>query len=224
MIHVCFGLYDKTGRYSKLTGTAMLSIFENATAAERSITVHLLCDNTLTAENRDNFSELAKRYNQFVKFYNVEELCAEKLEEYVNLIPKIKNAAVSTGAFYRLLIPDIMAQDIKKVIYLDSDLIIHLDITELWKVELGDKAVAAVPSYLQNSGQKALHRVKYSQLCQMGLVQPRDYFGSGVLIINVEVWSSYWKEFVSVANTPNFLSSTRKFSITAFRHVASNCP
>ena len=30
MIHVCFGLYDKTGGYSKFTGTAMLSIFENS--------------------------------------------------------------------------------------------------------------------------------------------------------------------------------------------------
>lgn len=31
MIHVCFVLHDKTGRYSKLTGTAMLSLFENHT-------------------------------------------------------------------------------------------------------------------------------------------------------------------------------------------------
>lgn len=29
MIHVCFGLYDKNGTYSKFTGTSMLSIFEN---------------------------------------------------------------------------------------------------------------------------------------------------------------------------------------------------
>ena len=30
MIHVCFGLHDKTGRYSKFTGTTMLSMFENS--------------------------------------------------------------------------------------------------------------------------------------------------------------------------------------------------
>ena len=29
MIHVCFGIHDETGRYSKFTGTAMLSMFEN---------------------------------------------------------------------------------------------------------------------------------------------------------------------------------------------------
>ena len=32
MIHVCFCMYDKTGRYSKFTGTAMLSLFENLSA------------------------------------------------------------------------------------------------------------------------------------------------------------------------------------------------
>ncbi|MBR6711851.1 MAG: hypothetical protein IKI76_02505 [Selenomonadaceae bacterium] len=31
MIHVCFALYDKAGHYSKFTGTAMLSLFENHT-------------------------------------------------------------------------------------------------------------------------------------------------------------------------------------------------
>ena len=32
MIQVCYGLYDKDGRYSKFTGTSMLSIFENTSA------------------------------------------------------------------------------------------------------------------------------------------------------------------------------------------------
>ena len=72
MIHVCFGLYDKTGRYSKFTGTAMLSLFENTSA---DVTVHILHDDTLTQDNREKFIYLAGRYNQAVKFYNVEELC-----------------------------------------------------------------------------------------------------------------------------------------------------
>ena len=61
MIHVCFAIYDKTGRYSKFTGTTMLSLFENTTS---SVTVHILHDNTLPAENRDKFSYIAGRYGQ----------------------------------------------------------------------------------------------------------------------------------------------------------------
>ena len=73
MIHVCFGLYDKTGSYSKFTGTAMLSLFDNTTS---NVTVHILHDNTLTNDNREKFSYVAGRYGQRVKFYNVEKLCA----------------------------------------------------------------------------------------------------------------------------------------------------
>ncbi|MBR3050926.1 MAG: hypothetical protein IKG61_05695 [Selenomonadaceae bacterium] len=60
MIHVCFGLYDKTGSYSKFTGTAMLSLFENTSA---DVTVHILHDETLTQDNREKFIYLAGRYN-----------------------------------------------------------------------------------------------------------------------------------------------------------------
>ena len=67
MIHVCFCFADKTGRYAKFAGTAMLSLFDN-TAAE--VTIHILHDNTLTNDNRDKFNCLAGRYGQHVKFYN----------------------------------------------------------------------------------------------------------------------------------------------------------
>ena len=50
MIHVCFGLFDKTGRYSKFTGTTICSIFANT---KSEVTTHILHDDTLTADNRE---------------------------------------------------------------------------------------------------------------------------------------------------------------------------
>ena len=41
MIHVCFGLHDKTGHYSKFTGTAMLSLFENLNTPPVNHSPHL---------------------------------------------------------------------------------------------------------------------------------------------------------------------------------------
>ena len=105
MIHVCFGLHDKTGRYSKFTGTAMCSIFENTTS---KVTVYILHDNTLTQDNRDKFIYLAGQYNQFVEFYNVEELCADKIAEMIELIPSVKTSRFSIATFYRLLIPQVL--------------------------------------------------------------------------------------------------------------------
>ena len=92
MIHVCFALHYKTGHYSKFTGTAMLSLFENLSTPPRSTTVHILHDNTLTTDNRDKFIYIAGQYNQLVKFYNVEELCVDKIEAINHIVPHAINS------------------------------------------------------------------------------------------------------------------------------------
>ncbi len=182
MIHACFGLHDATGRYSKFTGTAMFSLFDNT---KSDVTVHILHDNTLTADNRDKFSYVAGRYGQCVKFYNVEELCAAKLAEMIRLVPAVKTARVSVGAFYRLLIPQILPSEIKKCIYLDSDTLINLDIQELWEVELGDKPLAAVREMEANAYNYKKSDASKKYLLNAGLVAYEDYFNSGVLVMNL---------------------------------------
>ena len=177
MIHVCFSLYDKTGRYSKFTGTTMRSIFANTNA---DVTVYLLHDKTLTADNREKFSALAEQYNQRVEFYNVEALCAAELAEYVNLIPNVKSYYVSVATLYRLLATQLLSPDIEKLIYLDSDIIVSLDIAELWQIDLGDKIFGVVPEILNREDAHEAFA-----LCRDGLVKDDDYFNAGVLSMNL---------------------------------------
>lgn len=177
MIHVCFGLYDKTGRYSKFTGTTMLSLFANT---KSEVTVHILHDNTLTQDNRDKFSAVAKQFNQRVKFYNVETLCADKLAEYVNLVPSVKSYYVSVATLYRLLSTQLLSPDIEKIIYLDSDIVVNLDLNELWQIDLGDKIFGVIPESLNRND---VHTA--FALCRDGLVKDEDYFNAGVLFMNL---------------------------------------
>ena len=136
MIHICFALHDATGGYSKFTGTAMLSIFDNIDTPPHlpSITVHILHDNTLTQDNRNKFSCLADRYNQSVKFYNVEENFKDKISEIENNLSDFFKEHFGIAAIYRILIPQILSTDIDKVIYLDSDVVVNLDITVLYHI------------------------------------------------------------------------------------------
>lgn len=182
MIHVCFGLHDRTGRYSKFTGTAMLSLLENTNA---KVTVHILHDDTLTQDNRDKFSYVAGQYNQRVEFYNVERLCADKLAEMVALVPTVKTSRVSVGAFYRLLIPQLLPKDVAKCIYLDSDMLVNLDISELWRVELDDKPLAAVREMNANAYNYETFDAAQKYLLSEGLVEYDDYFNSGLLVMNL---------------------------------------
>lgn len=96
----------------------MLSLFEN-TASE--VTVHILHDNTLPAENREKFIYIAGRYGQHVKFYNVDALFANEIDRFVNLIPALKTAYSSIATMYRFFIPQLLSPDADKCIYLDSD-------------------------------------------------------------------------------------------------------
>ena len=185
MIHVCFGLYDKTGRYSKFTGTTILSLFENTSTPPPSVTVHILHDNTLTDENRDKFNQIAGRYGQLIKFYNVEELCADRIAEFIRLMPSIKKSRLTVGALYRLLIIRLLPTDVDKVIYLDSDIVVNMDINELWQIELGDKIFAAVPEILSY---QTIDRMNGAfSLCNDGFVKHEDYFNTGTLAINLEL-------------------------------------
>ena len=165
MIHVCFALYDKTGLFSKFTGTTMLSLFDNTTS---EVTAHILHDNTLTQDNREKFTYIAGCYGQHVKFYNVEELCANEIAEINELCARAVRLRFSIAMFYRFFITDVLSRDIEKIIYLDSDIIVNLDIKELWRIELGEKVLGVITIKSQKQN-----------------VPGDDGFNSGVLLINM---------------------------------------
>ena len=204
MIHVCFGLHDKDGRYSKFTGTAMLSMFENTNS---KITVHILHDNTLTQNNRDKFSNLEKFYEQTIKFYNLEIICAEEIAHIKKLFAKYPNYTRFTiGAIYKLLIPQSLSEDIEKIIYLDSDIIVNLDISELWEIDLKDKPLAAVAenAFLKDGDPGDFEESLFNEgirtvfpLCKDGFVSPEDYFNNGIMILNLKQFRENEQENIS---------------------------
>ncbi len=174
MIHVCFALYDKTGHFAKFVGTAMLSLFENAVTPPHSIAVHILHDNTLTNDSRDKFMYIAGRYEQIVKFYNVEELCTNRIKKIKELLPRAVQTRFTIAMYYRFFIPDVLPPNIDKIIYLDADIIVNLDINELWQFDLGEKVLGVVTK----SSQELLDAPN------------KGSFNSGVMLINVPVFRS----------------------------------
>lgn len=191
MIHVCFALYDKTGHFSKFAGTAMLSLFENIIAPPYTVTVHILHDNTLTLDSRDKFSFIAGRYGQLVKFYNVEEHCGDKIEEIKSLLPQAVQSRFSIAMYYRFFISYVLPPNIDKIIYLDADLVVNLDINELWQIELNEKILGVVPVSFQKLNEPV-----------------KDYFNSGVLLINVPAFRKAEK---TLNDAIKFMSENPKY-------------
>lgn len=183
MIHVCFGLHDKTGRYSKFTGTAMRSIFANTTS---EVTIHILHDDTLTQDNRDKFFYTAGQFNQHVKFYNVEELCKDKFVVLKKSLSEKFDTVFTVAAMYRFFIPQLLAPDVEKAIYLDSDTVVNLDVNEFWKIELGDRPLGAIAESMTDSFCYKKNAA-VNPLIVNGIVRYDDYFNSGVLLMNLKL-------------------------------------
>ncbi len=139
--------------------------------------VHILHDNTLTQDNRDKFVYIAGRYGQAVRFYNVEQLCANEISYF-----KEMNLAYTVGSIFRFMILNLFPKEIEKIIYLDSDVIINLDIKTLWEIDIGDKPLAAVPEIANESIDPQL----FFPICREGFVKGENYFNSGVMVMNLE--------------------------------------
>lgn len=108
-----------------------------------------------------------------MKFYNVEELCADRIAEIRKYIPNAtSNKHFTIGAFYRFFIPFVLSMTIEKAIYLDGDIIVTFDINEFWQINLEDKPLGVVNCF---------------PIGLRGIVKDKDYFNSGVLLMNLNV-------------------------------------
>lgn len=90
------------------------------------------------------------------------------------------------AAHYRLLAPELLPQ-VAKAVYLDADLVVLHDVAELFDVDLDGKFLAAVHD-ADTAGQYAGYDpvVKPYLENEVGLEDPRSYFQSGVLVMDLE--------------------------------------
>jgi lipopolysaccharide biosynthesis glycosyltransferase len=107
----------------------------------------------------------------------IEEMGSEPVLKPINgeTFSKLKlNLHFTAATYYRVLAAELI--DESKAIYLDSDMVIHGDISELWKIDMGDYPVGAVEDPLIRDVQR------------LGLDDEHGYFNSGTLLMNLDQW------------------------------------
>jgi lipopolysaccharide biosynthesis glycosyltransferase len=94
---------------------------------------------------------------------------------------------LSAAAYARLKIPELLP-GLDRVIYLDSDLVVHADLTPLWSADLQGRLVGAV----QDSGIPVVGaRYGIESFEALGLNAGSPYFNSGVLVIDLAAWRAH---------------------------------
>ena len=93
---------------------------------------------------------------------------------------KIENFHVSKTALFKFFLPDLI-KDLDKVLYLDSDILINGDLSELFNTDISDYYIAAA----DDMGDLKLADGRSYMAQNIGLYTTH-YFNSGVMLLNLE--------------------------------------
>ncbi len=122
-------------------------------------------------------------------------------EDVKSIKARLKNVYhFSIVTYYRLFIASLFSE-YDKVLYLDCDLIVKGDISELYRTEIGDNILAACPEeYVQNTPEFRIY-AKHA----LG-VDPDNYVNAGVLVMNLHEFrkNKIEKKFVKLITKYDF--------------------
>lgn len=107
-------------------------------------------------------------------------------------VDKTEYRHVTNETFLRLLIPSVLPIDVKRVLYLDFDIIVNGSLKKLFQYPFGRYSLLAVEA---NRDQERLQSVKIANKIPYG----KKYFNAGVLVMDVEKLREnehFKKEFV----------------------------
>lgn len=176
-IHTALAFCDPKGTYSRHAAVTMASIFANT---EEKVCVHIVHDETLTAENRKKLEDTAESFGQEVDFINAGSMIDDK-----NIDVSKLTADGARGTLYRLMLPDITENS--RMIYLDCDIVVNMDIAELWNVDLCGAAVAVVPDVWSLDYKRGVPLPRrLAMVWDMLGVRRGEYFNAGVLLMDLK--------------------------------------
>ncbi len=166
MVHCALCINDKSGRYFTYLHTVVISALHNAT---KPLHFHIIADETIRAEQRRTLEELAEARGGRVVFYpppSTPEGMAAKIPSRLGI-----------GTMYRLFLQEIVPCD--KLVYLDCDIVVNMDLAELYELDLQNHHMAAVeePNLTRKDIVQGLHAFPR---------MPEKYFNAGVLLMDLK--------------------------------------
>ena len=166
MIHIAL-CHDNN--YAPYSSVVIASIIDNN--KEEKITFHLLHTN-LTKERCDTIKAWVEGFQgKHVCFYQMQK---ETFRDF----PIDENTYLDYGAYIRLYLGECLPH-LDKVIYLDCDIIVRGQLTELWNTDISEYAVAGVRDRI-NDYIRVYNRLRYPMA--------DGYINSGMMLINLKRW------------------------------------
>lgn len=143
------------------------SLFENK-KKNTQLEIFLIWDK-ITVENKAKLNILEKKYNFKINYLNVD-------------VNKYKDLVIcwhfNHTTYYKISIPDIISDNIDKILYIDSDTIILWDLLELWNTNIDSYSIAWVEDLWINESYKL----------NLWMSKDSKYFNAWVMLMNLKRW------------------------------------
>ncbi len=183
--------FSTDDNYAPYLGTAIRSLTENI-SKDYDCKIYILTT-SLTPINQRHLHRCAN-CNATLNFVNVQD-------ELDRIGSKLHLRDYYTKAtYFRFFIADLFPQ-YKKALYLDCDIIVNGDISELYNIKLGDKLLGAVRDEVVYQTPVFRNYVKYV------LEMPCEkYFNAGVLLMNLDAFRhrDVLSEFIDLLGKRHF--------------------
>ena len=154
---------------------AMLKSAVTSMRPGRTLSVHVV-DAGIGDRDRERLSQICSGNGTTLAWH---DLGSSGLEPF----PLVSRMTMAT--YSRLAISRLLPADLKKVVWLDCDVLVTGDLERLWCAELGDCHLLAVqdPCVPFVSSRYGVRRWR-----ELGLSERAKYFNAGVMLIDIDRW------------------------------------
>lgn len=160
-------VFSADNNYAQFMGVALCSLFENK-KDNYLIDVYVL-DGGVSNKNKEKLKILENKYNFKIIYIKID-------------ISFFKDFFISDhitqATYYRIMMPELLP-NLKKILYLDCDIIVLGDIYELYNINIDNYFFAAVEEPVTD-------RQK-----ELGMPINTKYFNAGIMLINLKKWQEF---------------------------------
>lgn len=160
--------------YAPFVATTIASICDNT----KSFCDFYILDGGIEEKNKEKICKLKEQFNNFsIEFIKID---LEKEFSSIHYENCCKHVSLST--YNRFLIPK-LKPELKRILYLDVDIIVLGDISELYNQNLEGCMLGAIPEQISEK-----EIVVYKKILKLS--KNHNYFNAGILLIDLEQWIS----------------------------------
>ena len=161
--------------YALPLATMLHSLLSNV--KERASVNLYLMDGGFASATRRRLTRLAKQHDAVLSL----EWMVPDVSTFAHL-PTLPY--LSSVTYARLLLPDLLP-DLDRAIYVDADVVVQQDVTDLWQTELDGSPLGAVQDFGVPTVGDSYGIRAYNDL---GLAASQEYFNAGVLLLDLTAW------------------------------------